>query len=231
MNKIASSSGFLLKLFFFTFLTTPLLAAESVCQQFRIEGAGLVLAEELSRLDSGSLASLGDELESSQILVVNFPESEVCIVDQGENATESQAGSRLEINPQADEFAVAGLIDDSYDVLLRLDLNYQSELLLERIVGEDLGLTDMEFLSDNSGVGAEDFFAEEIGYLTLGSLELNGIFAEVPRYGISYDHYQGIQSGSDNIDNITNGSLGLEVLRDLILTIDFSARTVFFTTP
>jgi hypothetical protein len=40
----------------------------------------------------------------------------------------------------------------------------------------------MEYLSDNSSVEAEDFFAEEIGILEDGSAELVGFFAEVPRY-------------------------------------------------
>jgi hypothetical protein len=86
------------------------------------------------------------------------------------------------VNLQIDELTITASIDGSYNTLLRIDLNFEPELRIDRQIGENIRLTEMEYLSDNSSVEAEDFFAEEIGILEDGSAELVGFFAEVPRY-------------------------------------------------
>lgn len=204
------------------------LGAENDCQSFRIqgsslliEGSDLLVESNSSTLKSGSLASLGTGVSGAEIIVIDFPKSQICVLDKSEAGP---ANGGLVVNSELDELAIAASIDGSYDVLLRLDLNFESELLIERVIGEDIGLTEMEFLSDNSGVGAEDFFAEEIGFLDVGGTELDGLFAEVPRYGISYNHYEGVDDTALGDTETTRGSLGLAVLRDIVLTIDFQGK-------
>jgi hypothetical protein len=197
------------------------LAAENDCQSFRIQGSGILIEDNNSTLKSGSLASIALGVSAGEIVVVNFPKSEICVLDQSDAAL---SGGALVVNSQIDELAIAASIDGSYDVLLRIDLNFESELLIDRRIGEDIGLTEMEFLSDNSGVGAEDFFAEEIGFLEVGGAELSGLFAEVPRYGISYNHYQGLDDSGLADTDTTRGSIGLAVLRDIVLTIDYQGK-------
>tara|TARA_B110000879_G_scaffold101745_1_gene137692 strand:+ start:575 stop:952 length:378 start_codon:yes stop_codon:yes gene_type:complete len=114
-----------------------------------------------------------------EIVVINFLKSEICVLGQGDAAL---SGGALVVNLQKDELAITASIDGSYNTLLRIDLNFEPELRIDRQIGENIRLTEMEYLSDNSSVEAEDFFAEEIGILEDGSAELVGFFAEVPRY-------------------------------------------------
>ena len=114
-----------------------------------------------------------------EIVVINFLKSEICVLGQGDAAL---SGGALVVNLQIDELTITASIDGSYNTLLRIDLNFEPELRIDRQIGENIRLTEMEYLSDNSSVEAEDFFAEEIGILEDGSAELVGFFAEVPRY-------------------------------------------------
>ncbi|MFT6094716.1 MAG: hypothetical protein ACJA2Q_002621 [Pseudohongiellaceae bacterium] len=226
MNKIRASVLAALPILFL--LIGNLLGAENDCQSFRIEGGSLLIGDDNGILKSGSLASLGAEFSRGKIVVIDFPKSEICVVAQGGPKITEGA---LIANTEIDELAIAASIDGSYDVLLRLDLNLESELLIERLIAEDLGLTDMEFLSDNSAVGAEDFFAGEIGFLEVGGTDLEGLFAEVPRYGISYNHYEGIDDAVLDDTNTTRGSLGLAALRDIVLTLDYQGREFAVNKP
>jgi hypothetical protein len=114
-----------------------------------------------------------------EIVVINFLKSEICVLGQGDAAL---SGGALVVNLQIDELTITASIDGSYNTLLRIDLNFEPELRIDRQIGENIRLTEMEYLSDNSSVEAADFFAEEIGILEDGSAELVGFFAEVPRY-------------------------------------------------
>jgi hypothetical protein len=114
-----------------------------------------------------------------EIVVINFLKSEICVLGQGDAAL---SGGALVVNLQIDELAITASIDGSYNTLLRIDLNFEPELRIDRQIGENIRLTEMEYLSDNSSVEAADFFAEEIGILEDGGAELVGFFAEVPRY-------------------------------------------------
>lgn len=213
---------------FSLFLNGSLLGAETECAQFRIEGSNLLFEGNNNGLQSGSLAVLGNKLGKGELVRIDFPQSEICVIEGGE--LESGAAA-LVLNSEIDELAVSASIDGVYDLLLRLDLNLQTELLLERRIGEDLGLTEMEFLSDNSGVGAEDFFAEEIAFLEISGTELDALFAEIPRFGISYNHYEGLDNTALGDADITRGSLGLAVLRGLVLTIDYSLKALVLRQP
>lgn len=226
MNKVRVS--ILMALPISLLLIGEVLGAENDCQSFRIQGNSLLIEGNSSSLKSGSLASLGDGISPGEIVVVDFPRSEICVLGESQPTV---LGSALIVNPELDELAIAASIDGSYDLLLRLDLNFESELLIERAVGEDIGLTEMEFLSDNSGVGAEDFFAEEIGFLEVEGAELDGLFAEVPRYGISYNHYAGDDAATIDESSTTKGSLGMAVLRDVVLSLDFPGKRFAINRP
>lgn len=219
MNKFITSTLAALPISFL--LIGSVIGAENDCQSFRIQGSSLLIEGNSNNLKSGSLASLGGGISPGEIVVIDFPKSEICVLEESEPRA---TGGTLIVNSELDELAIAASIDGSYDVLLRLDLNLESELLIERVVGEDIGLTEMEFLSDNSGVGAEDFFAEEIGFLEVGGTELDGLFAEVPRFGISYNHYEGSDETVLDDTNTTRGSLGLAVLRDVVLSLDYQGN-------
>lgn len=207
-------------------------AQEGDCQGFRSQGNTLVLENDFNGLESANMASLiGSAQDSTELLLFDFSSNQLCIAPANEMDMGDSSWAMLSWNEDAEEVAVTGFLDGSYQLPLRLDLSYQSELLVERTVGEDIGLTDMEFLSDNSGVGAEDFFSEEIGFLKIGSMELDSLFAEVPRYGISYEHYSGVNVDSIDESNLTRGSLGMGVLRDYVLVVDPDQSRIALIAP
>jgi hypothetical protein len=210
------------------FFPLPALAAQGPCQAFLLQGDELVIDAPSGSLQSGSLAAMVGGLTVSQQLSVNFSSSQAC-VEQGAAELSPSDSVRFVINEQAQELAIQVTIAGSTQLWLRLSPGYQSELLLDRSVGEDIGLTDMEFLSDNSGVGAEDFFAEQIDYLELGSHLVDAPFAEVPRYGVEYVHYdESVNQGLQGFV-VTQGILGLDLLRTLTLRFNPSQGLVFFT--
>lgn len=203
------------------------LAADETCQSFSLQGDEFVVEPSSSSLKTGSLATIVDGLEEGELLSVHFSSSEICIAISGVELAETNA-TRYVINLQAQELALLANISGSADVWLRLSPGYQSELLLDRVMGEEVGLTDMEFLSDNSGVGAEDFFAEQIEYLELGAETIDAPFAEVPRFGVEYAHYDPSVNQALPGFVATQGILGLDSLRDLTLTFSPSQGLVLF---
>ncbi len=203
-------------------------AADKACRSFLVQGAQLVVDAPSALLRSGTLARIISELAVDQTLSVDFPAGQLC-VEQAAAELATSNSTPYRINLQNDELAVSGLVAGTTEVWLRLSPDYKSELLLERSVAEAIGLTDMEFLSDNSGVGAEDFFAEQIDYLELGSLALDTPFAEVPRFGVEYAHYE--QSVNQTVEGFvaTQGILGFDLLSSLKLTFSLSQGLVLFS--
>lgn len=206
-------------------------AQESDCQNFRIEGTSIVLEGELKGNQAASIAMFKDSVSDTELLRLDFIGSQLCIDSKVDSSVGDQAWSSLIVNEELEEIVVVAFLDGSYEIPLRLDLEYQAELLLVRSAGEDIGLTEMEFLSDNSGVGAEDFFSEEIGFLQVGDTEYDGLFAEVPRYGIAYDHYENQNTSSVSAARTSRGSIGMGVLRDSKVIIDFGAEKIAIVKP
>jgi len=202
------------------------LGADQSCQSFLLQGEKLVIGTPAGSLQSGSLAAIVTGLDESEQLLVDFPSSELCVSQGTSDMTETD-GARFVVNPNTEELAIEATLSGSTEIWLRLNPGYESELLLSRSVGEETGLTDMEFLSDNSGVGAEDFFAEQIDYLELGSYLVDAPFAEVPRYGVEYSHYdQAVNQGAEGFIP-TQGILGLSLIRSLTLRFSPAQGLVF----
>jgi hypothetical protein len=211
------------------FLPLQAVAADRACQSFLLQGAQLVVDAPAGVLQSGSLPSLIASLEGDgEQLAVDFATSQLC-VEPSQSELTSKDSVPFVINAQAQELAVQATIAGGKQVWLRISPDYQSELLLDRTVGEEIGLTDMEFLSDNSGVGAEDFFAEPIDDLELGSLTVQAPFADVPRYGVDYAHYPETVNQAAQGFVATQGILGLASLRSLTLRFSPSQGLVLFT--
>lgn len=206
-------------------------AQDSDCRDFRIEGSSIVLESEINGVESARLAMFQGVVSNAELLRLDFSTSQLCIQPKSGSVITDETWSSLVINEELEEIAVVAFLDGSYEIPVRVDLEYQTELLIVRSVGEDIGLTEMEFLSDNSGVGAEDFFSEEIGFLQVGDTEFNGLFAEVPRYGIAYDHYDKFGQSPLPPARASLGSIGLGVLRDSVVTIDFDAEKIAITKP
>lgn len=201
--------------------------AEDSCQPFILQGDKLIIEVPGGSLQSGTLASVIAGLAGNEQLSVDFSASQVCTKQDVAQLTPADSAPYA-LNIQAQEVAVSAVIAGSAEVWLRLSPDYQSELLLERSVGEEIGLTDMEFLSDNSGVGAEDFFAEQVDYLELGSQSLDAPFAEVPRFGVEYSHYEESVNQSSEGFVATQGILGFDLLRSLTLTFSPAQGLVEF---
>lgn len=202
-------------------------AAEPVCQTFRVLGQEIQFNGDFAGISNGHLSSIVRELEDELLIEFNFSENQACLADN--SGLDASTAAAFVINTQIDELAVRASIDASVDVWLRIDLSYSEELILDRTVAEEIGLTDMEFLSDNSGVGAEDFFAEQVGFLVLGSSELDAPFAEVPRFGVEYNHYSPEDAANLGSGTETQGSVGLASLKMLSFTIDPSNSLIYFS--
>jgi hypothetical protein len=203
-------------------------AADAACHSFLLQGEELIIDASSESLRSGSLARIISDLAANESLSVDFSAGQLCVEQAAPELAPSNS-TPFAINLLNEELAVTAVIAGSTEVWLRLSPGYQSELLLERSIGEEIGLTDMEFLSDNSGVGAEDFFAEQIDYLELGSLSLDAPFADVPRFGVEYAHYE--QSVNRAVQGFvaTQGTLGLDLLSSLTVAFSPSQGLVLFS--
>ena len=201
------------------------MAAENGCHTFRLQDDELVFDQSVAGFESASLDALLEAISDDQQLVVDFAANELCLAPAGVGLDRASAAN-YRINANQQELAVEAMIDGSVDLWLRISPAYESELLLVREIGEAIGLADMEFLSDNSGVGAEDFFAEQLLILEIGGFEIDAPFAEVPRFGVTYNHYQEGGGPSTAGAISTQGTLGYESLRNLTLSFSPSQSLV-----
>ncbi|MFT4812965.1 MAG: hypothetical protein ACI9WR_000262 [Paracoccaceae bacterium] len=111
MNKIRVLMLAALPILFL--LIGDVLGAENGCQSFRIEGGSLLIRGDNNTLKYSSLASLAAEISRGEIVVIDFPKSEICVLAQSEPKLTEGA---LVVNAQIDELAIAASIDGSYAV-------------------------------------------------------------------------------------------------------------------
>lgn len=190
--------------------------AEDTCQALpSVEGDALVAA----------IASA----PAGQFLQIDFDQEQVCILDSG--AFEVPAsGASFHVSQGLDELAVQATVE-GFETWLRVDSQYGGELLLDRVTAEDLDLTAAEFLGDNSQLEASDFFVEFVGSLQVAELALRNVETEIPLLEVPYDHYSGRAPkpgpAQPEVEFLTTGSLGEEILEDLIITLDIENRRLY----
>lgn len=183
--------------------------------------------ESLPAGDSDALVALQSASDGNALLQIDFDEGTVCRLARDGADIDQQAGAAMRVNVDQDELAVQASIDGS-TIWLRLDSKSGPGLILDRATSEDLGLTDAEFLGDNSLLEASDFFIEFTDSVEIGGYEMRDVEVSVPRLDIPYDHYAGRGTEPD-AEVRTVGVIGEELLEDLRLTLDFSNNRIHVT--
>ena len=194
-------------------------AAEGNCQPLP-NGEGDVLVELLSAADANAL------------LRVNFDDGEVCTVQSGSVALDEATVSNFHVSAALGEFVVEAAVE-GYETWFRIDSAYSGELLLDRATGEELGLTEAEFLGDNSQLEAADFFIEYVDTLEIGGMVLRNVETNIPLLEVPYDHYIDRGSSSEmspaEVEFLTVGTIGEEILEAVIITLDIANRRIYMT--
>ncbi len=209
-------------LFFLTFSLVQIThSAESACRP-------------LPEADGDFFVALVTANDSDSILQIDFDKEEVCKLDSGSIDSSEDSSAPFHVDLVLNEFAVEATFEQGFTTWIRIDKKYSESLLLDRKTGEGLGLTEAEFLGDNSILEAEDFFKEFLGSLQIGSLELRDVEASIPRFGVSYDHYQGrepVPAATDAASQfLTVGTLGARELERLIITLDIANQRMYLMT-
>lgn len=194
-------------------------AAEDACQPLLgVEGDDLVA------LVSGAAASA--------VLQINLDEGQICTLPSGSLDLDDAAAASFHVSAVLDELAIQATVD-GFETWLRVDSAYEGELLLDRATGENLGLTDAEFLGDNSQLEASDFFIEYVGSLEIGEMTLRNVETNIPLLEVPYNHYSDRASSLDmsaaSAEFLTVGSIGEEILEELIITLDIANRRIYMT--
>lgn len=192
-------------------------AAEADCQPLSsVEGDGLVALI----LDAGTNA----------LLQVNIDKGEVCTLQ--DDSLELDNAAPFHVSAVLDEFAVQATVD-GYQTWLRIDSDYSGELLLDRATAEELRLTDAEFLGDNSQLEASDFFIEYVGSLEVGGMALRNVETNIPHLEVPYNHYADRAPSpavsAAEAEFLTVGSIGEEILEELIITLDIANQRIYMT--
>lgn len=174
------------------------------------------------------LVALQGQLASGELLQIDFDAAQYCILQRADGELDGVAGAALRVDTGLDELAVLASID-GVDLWLRIDNAFPDEIVLNRATGESLGLTDAEFLGDNSLLEASDFFVEFVDVIEVGDFVISDAEASIPRLDASYDHYAGRASAQAvaQADSLSVGSIGETVLEQLVLTIDFENNRVY----
>ncbi|MEX0963894.1 MAG: hypothetical protein WDZ52_07640 [Pseudohongiellaceae bacterium] len=188
--------------------------------------------ENLPSSESDVLLSLRSAVNENNLLQVNFDEGVFCLVARDAVDLEQLASSAVHVNPDLDEIAVQSAVD-GFETWLRIDSKYEDALVLDRKTSEDLGLTDAEFLGDNSLLEASNFFIEYVASLEIGDYQLRDIEANIPHLKVPYDQYQGRGPkpalSDPEAEHLTVGTIGEAVLEDLIITLDFTNNRIYMT--
>lgn len=192
-------------------------AAEGACQPF----PG-VAGDPLVALVSGAGANA--------VLRIDYDSRQVCTV--GDDSLDGEAATDFHVNIAQDELAIRAVVE-GYQTWLRVDTDYDGELLLDRATAEGLDLTAAEFLGDNSQLEAADFFVEFVGSLELGAKVFRNVETNIPLLEVPYDHYmnRGPKPGASapEAEFLTVGSLGEAILEEVIIILDIAKRQLVVT--
>lgn len=166
---------------------------------------------------------------SEALLRINFDADEVCVVSRGDVEVDAQNGAALHVNSELDEMAVQATVE-GFETWLRLDSEYEEELKVDRRTAEGLDLTAAEFLGDNSQLESSDFFIEYVGSLEIGDFQLRNVETKIPLLDSPYDHYEGrSEIPSADYEFLTVGSIGEEILEDLIIVLDSANNRIYLS--
>ena len=194
-------------------------AAEGNCQPLP-NGERDVFVELLSEADANAL------------LQVNVDDGEVCVIKRGSIALNEATAANFSVSAALDELVVEAAVD-GYETWLRIDSAYSGELLLDRATSEKLGLTDAEFIGDNSQLEASDFFIEYVGSLEIGGIRLRSVETNIPLLEVPYDHYADRGSSSEKstieAEFLTVGSIGEEILEATIIVLGVANQQIYMT--
>ena len=186
----------------------------------------------LSSVEGDGLVAVISAADMNAVLQVNFDDSEVCTLQSESLDFGEAAGVSFHNSVALDEFVVQASVD-GYETWLRIDSEYNGELLLDRATGEDLGLTDAEFLGDNSQLEASDFFIEYVGSLEIGEFSLRNVETNIPLLEVPYDHYAGRgpipENSVSEAEFLTIGSIGEEILEEVLITVDIVNQRIYMT--
>lgn len=176
---------------------------------------------------SDVLVALRGQLGSDELLQIDFDEAQYCILQRADGELDGVAAA-MRVDTNLDELTVLASID-GVDVWLRIDNAFPDEVVLDRATGESLGLTDAEFLGDNSLLEASDFFVEFVDAIEIGDFVIRDAEANIPRLDAPYDHYAGRASAEAvaQADSRSVGSIGETLLEQLVLTLDFDNNRVY----
>lgn len=186
----------------------------------------------LSSVEGDDVVALILGAQASALLQINFDDSEVCTLRGQSLDLDDATSTRFHLSTALDELVIQASVD-GYEAWLRVDTEYSGELLLDRATGEALGLTDAEFLGDNSQLEASDFFIEYVGSLEAGEMVLRNVETNIPLLEVPYDHYAGRgpkpQPSTLEAEFLSVGSIGEEILEELIITLDVANQTIYMT--
>lgn len=178
------------------------------------------------------LVALVMEADVDTLLQINFDEGEVCSFTRGSLDLDEASAASFYVSADLDELALQATVE-AYETWLRIDGDYESELLLDRATSEGLDLTAAEFLGDNSQLEAADFFIEYVGLLEMAGMELRNVETNIPLLEMPYDHYKdrGPKPAmtTPEAEFLTVGSIGEEILEDLIITLDIANQRIYMT--
>lgn len=186
----------------------------------------------LSSVEGDALVALVSGAAASAVLQVNLEEGEVCTLPSGSLDLDDATATSFHVSVALDELAIQATVD-GFETWLRVDSAFDGELLLDRTTGEDLGLTEAEFLGDNSQLEASDFFIEYVGSLEMGGVALRNVETNIPLLEVPYDHYatRGArpEQSTTEAEHLTVGSIGEGILEEMILTLDIANQRIYMT--
>jgi hypothetical protein len=180
--------------------------------------------------EGDNLVALLLDAPENALLHIVFDEELVCAVEDGSHDLAAATAISFHVDADLDELVVQATVD-GYEGWLRIDTDYPGELLLDRKTSEGLGLTDAEFLGDNSQLEASDFFVEFVGRLEIGDKSLRNVETNIPLLEFPYNHYAGratqAELSESALEYLSIGSIGEELLVDWVMTIDKANQQVY----
>lgn len=188
-------------------------------------------AREMTITGRGQRISLSLRLFEDFIIQLDFPNSKLCFFPRKAIDMRQMQNIDLASDAQFGDPVVKVKLNNKVDTWLKFSPSYSGGVLLDSIVAEELGLYDNARLP--SAINSQTL-ANTVEILQFGPFEMGAIKAEFPRQGINDNLATRSQSKvGTNIPQGTEsrGSIGIDVLRHFVVTIDLKSERMHLFAP
>lgn len=180
--------------------------------------------------DSSSSISLSLRVFKGLLVQINFPEEQLCFLSR--DSVDLRKNQNIDLSSSAERGtpAISVTLNNDMGTWLEFRPSLRGGILVDRLVVRTLGLEPKSTETNNES----DYARSVVDSLTLGPYELGNIPVVFPKDGVQSNITERLQTltGSNIHRNApTRGSIGLDVLKHFVVTMDLELERAHIYAP